>query len=183
MFLVLISLFIYVVITEGVPLIFGSAFQSPSSGLVNAYSVLRIGGIVVSLFTLGAAINLKFITKWMLGDNFIAGTYSGVSHKITKDNQVEKSHTEEFEIKQSLVSTKISGKSLNESGEYYSDWHGYLVDYDNRHYKFLVRLETTTQELMGIMKFNIFDKELHGFAVAIGSDSKAKWKFEAAKKS
>lgn len=179
MILVLISLFVYMAITEGIPLIFGSVFQGQPSSIASAYSVLRIGAIIVSLFTLATAINLQFITRWVLGDNYIAGMYSGVSHKITKDNGIENTHREEFEIKQSLVSTKISGKSLDEHGRYYSVWHGYLVDYDNRHYEFLVRLETTTKELMGIMKFNIFDKELHGFALSIGNESEAKWKFEA----
>ena len=183
MVFLILSLSVYLLISEITPLIFPSIFQGTTQDSFKAISLLKFGGLVVSLFTIIATVNIKFITKIFLGKNYIAGKYLGRSSKKSKDKELENPHSEKFEINQSLVSTKISGISKDEEGNYCSSWHGYLVDYDNRNYKFMVRLETKTEELLGVMNFTIYDDELYGFAIVVGTGTRDKWIFEAKKSS
>ncbi len=171
-----LSLFVYIFVTE-VPLGF-IELSTPSSSYI---VLIKVSGFLVSSLTLVASVNSSYLTRKVLGDNYIAGDYEGKSTQISVDESVEDNHFEKFTIRQNLISTKISGISKDANDEYYATWNGNLVNCDNQHFKFLVELDTPNRELSGIIQLNFINNEVFGYATAIGSSSQTKWKFELVK--
>lgn len=85
--LLLISLCIYLLIAE-VPLLLGMLRYTSN----NIILLLKIGGLLVSLFTIFTSMKSKWLAKILLGKRYIAGKYTGKSY--WGNEEVE--HIEEF---------------------------------------------------------------------------------------
>lgn len=173
--LLLMSLSIYLVIAEILPLL--GYFTSS-----NILFLFKIAGLLVSIFTVTISMKSKLLAKLLLGKRYIAGKYTGKSYYIDdNDANVLEYHIEEFEVIQSVLVTEIAGRSLESNGEFYSSWNGRLVQSTNEsHYVFLGRIRTPDRDYSyDIMEFQFRDQDnLDGFFIVAGA-SKNGWKFSA----
>jgi hypothetical protein len=115
----------------------------------NNLPVASIGRYLASVVLILVSLNWRLVI-FLFGFPIIKGNYVGISKEIkqdgTKDNQIE-----EITIKQSLLSTTISSVSKTSTGEFYSTWRGTLIEHTDKHFKFIIDIDTREQIYNGIL--------------------------------
>jgi hypothetical protein len=172
------SLGMYILIGELPEILMSEEIKKEPSTL-RLINLMKIGAIIISVFTILSSFKWKPLLKIIFGKDYVSGEYVGYSEKISEDDKPNKKHGEEFEISQSLISTKISGLSKNEEGEFYSQWRGRLIEVDNGHFHFLIDMETPKERSYGLMTLNFKNGEVNGFGLSIEAGMNHKWRFKA----
>lgn len=143
----------------------------------------RIIGITVSIVIVMSFFRwqkLTILMFWLFNEKYIGGIYKGYSQKIVPSHNGKKEQ-EYVEIKQTLFHTKITGKSTGELGEFKASYYGDLHSNQIDNYKFLVTLETSDNEHIGVMSLKFSNGEAQGYAISVETEKNAKWKFELVK--
>lgn len=166
-----ITLGIYIIIGELPNIILDLKTFNPS-----IFWLLKIIGILVSSFMILSSFRYRFILKPLLKERYIAGRYTGTALKKNGDI-IERTHREEVEIVQTLVSTTIIGKSYDENDDFYANWTGKLISQSEKSFDFYINLETPQRRISSILTFSIDKNQITGFGITLEPGLKAKWIF------
>lgn len=109
--------------------------------------IASIGRYLASVVIILVSLNWRLVI-FLFGFPIIKGKYVGISREVKHD---EIKQIEEITIKQSLLSTTISSVSKTSTGEFYSTWRGNLIEYNDKHFKFIIDIDTREQIYNGIL--------------------------------
>ena len=177
--LLLLSIIVYTLLTD-VSTYFLSSYLSKSSMSVssNILSAVKIVSAITSIFTVLITIKSKYISKKILGDNYIAGKYEGKSYKTNENKEIIYEHKEYIEIKQNLISTVVVGVSKEDKTDVgYANWNGSLIKNENSKFLFLVEIETPYSSYLEVISMNFINNSVHGFISSSSSKDLSNWKF------
>jgi hypothetical protein len=125
-------------------------------------SLMTIARYLVTATVLFLTLRLKFIVKRILGQAYITDSYQGISRQTENPKNID--HHETFEISQSILSTRISGRTNLKDGPTVSNWKGSLIQYDNdKEFRFAIELQTSNGTKWGIMTLRIHEGQVSGF--------------------
>lgn len=180
---VLVSLFTYALLTELFQILVNGG--SLSDSLTRAELLTKLSSIIVAVFMFFLTLRSKFITKILLGRNYIQGTYVGSSEILDENKEVLGEHKEEIKISQSIFQTVISGSSGSRSSKNnqlgYSNYNGKLVEIENDKYRFLIRVETPKDQYIDVLSLSITDGKATGFITASSARKPKRWMFNLTK--
>jgi hypothetical protein len=108
--------------------------------------------------------------------NYVGGTYEGISQRIIDQTN---GHTENIKIKitQSLVSVKLTGCSYDADGNQNATFKGYLIEGENKNYRFYVKIVTTHNERSGLIDLDFNNNPVTGFGTSIDLNGSTRWRF------
>lgn len=151
----IIALFIY----HGLMVVQEYFFQAQSSSLTSLMTISRI--IVTTIITF-LTLQWKWLVSKSLGNAFVADSYKGISRQTENLDNID--HYENFSISQSVLWTRISGRTCLENGSVVSNWKGKLIEYDeDREFRFAIDLQTSSGTKWGIMTLRFDNGTVSGF--------------------
>lgn len=118
------------------------------------FSISIIASIIASIYLM----RWKPLIKFLLGEQYIAGKYTGSSKP--PDDDTIKPHSETLLIRQTLISTSISGRSHKDQNSF-TTWEGTLFKIENSSFMFAVSLATDPFEY-GILSLQFLDDSFLG---------------------
>jgi hypothetical protein len=125
-------------------------------------SLMTIARYLVTATFLFLTLRFKFIVKLILGRAYVEDSYQGISKQTENPNNID--HHETFEISQTILSTRISGRTNLKAGSTVSNWKGSLIYYDNdKEFRFAIELQTSNGTKWGIMTLRIHEGKVSGF--------------------
>jgi len=125
-------------------------------------SLMTIARYLVTATFLFLTLRFKFIVKLILGRAYVEDSYQGISKQTENPNNID--HHETFEISQTILSTRISGRTNLKAGSTVSNWKGSLIYYDNdKEFRFAIELQTSNGTKWGIMTLRIHEGIVSGF--------------------
>lgn len=145
-FILLILFFISIVFYEFLDVL----VENYDSNL-NSYKTTQIGKFLASMLIILGSFKLKWIIK-LAGFDYIGGKYVGKNKEYKSEDNLLKETIEHFEIHQSLVKTSLTGVSYDEGQEFYSMWHGTLIDRRDSIYIFSLEVEIMDEKYSGLMR-------------------------------
>ncbi|MDJ1501834.1 hypothetical protein [Xanthocytophaga agilis] len=151
----IVALFIY----HGLTILQEYAFHIKSNSWESLMTITRILVTTVLLFL---TLKWRWLVSIFLGDAFVVGSYEGISTQKQNPNNVD--HHEDFVISQSILWTRISGRSKLKNGPLVSNWKGKLIDYDgDKEFRFAIELQTSNGNKWGILTLRIDKGIISGF--------------------
>lgn len=125
-------------------------------------SLMTISRILVTTILIFLTLQWKWLVNIFLGKAFIADCYNGVSRQTENPNNID--HYEDFTISQSILWTRISGRTHLKNGSVVSNWKGKLIEYDgDREFRFAIDLQTSNGTKWGIMTLRFDNGTFSGF--------------------
>ena len=179
---ILLSISIYSLISEIGIILVKLGFHHNPSLYENILLFIKIISSMITVFILFITTKNKKVTKFILGNNYIAGKYKAKSERLDEKDNPKSTHSEFFIIKQSLFETIIEGYSINEKGKNYANWNGNLIDIKNNNYTFSMITHTNKIEPnLDILLLIFSDTEINGKLIASSSNSFGTWRFYVTK--
>lgn len=136
---------------------------------------------LIQYFSYSLAI-LSFIAtlkkSWLprIMGNYIGGNYIGTSQRVTEQDN-NNCENNKITITQSLVSVKITGSSYDFNGNPNATYSGYLIEGENKNYRFYVKIITTHNERSGFIDLNFNNTPVTGFGTSIDINGSTRWRF------
>ncbi|NGY38989.1 hypothetical protein FQU23_015945 [Flavobacterium sp. XN-5] len=113
---------------------------------------------------------------------YIGGNYEGSSQRITSNLEEGREEYNKITIIQSLISVKLHGVSYDLNGNQNAIYDGYLIEGENKSFRFYVKIKTTHNERVGLIDLNFNDNPITGFGTSIETSGSTKWRFALEKK-
>lgn len=157
---ILISgLIVALLIYHGLTVVQEHFFYSTNSSWTSLMTISRILATTILIFL---TLQWKLIVKLFLGNAYIADNYRGISRQTENKNNID--HYEDFVISQSILWTRISGRTHLQNGSVVSNWKGNLIEYDgDREFRFAIDLQTSNGTKWGIMTLRFDNGAVSGF--------------------
>ncbi len=125
-------------------------------------SLMTISRILVTTILIFLTLKWKWMVSIFLGHAYIANKYKGISKQTENPNNII--HYEDFSISQSMLWTRISGRTQIQKGSVISNWKGKLIEYDgDREFRFVIDLQTSTGTKLGILTLRFDNGSVSGF--------------------
>jgi hypothetical protein len=123
---------------------------------------MTISRILVTTILIVLTLQWKWLVSIFLGDAYVADKYRGVSRQTQNPNNID--HYEDFAISQSILWTRISGRTHLQNGAVVSNWKGKLIEYDgDREFRFAIDLQTSNGTKWAIMTLRFDNGTVSGF--------------------
>lgn len=125
-------------------------------------SFMTISRILVTTILIFLTLQWKWLVSIFLGDAYVAEKYKGISRQTENLKNID--HYEDFTISQSILWTRISGRTHLKTGAVVSNWKGKLIEYDgDREFRFAIDLQTSNGTKLGIMTLRFDSGTVSGF--------------------
>lgn len=153
------GLIVALLIYHGLTVVQEYFFQAQSSHWT---SLMTISRILVTTILIFLTLQWKWLVSIFLGDAYVADKYKGISRQTENANNID--HYEDFTISQSILWTRISGRTHLQNGSVVSNWKGKLIEYDgDREFRFAIDLQTSNGTKWGIMTLRFDNGTVSGF--------------------
>lgn len=135
----------------------------------NWSSLTTISRILVATLLIFLTLQWKWLVSFFLGNAYVAESYTGISTQTENPNNI--THFEDFTISQSMLWTRISGRTHLQNGSVITNWKGKLIEYDeDKEFRFAIDLQTTNGIKLGIMTLRFDNGTVSGFYFPTGTN-------------
>ena len=110
----------------------------------------------------------------LFGD-YIGGRYIGTSQRIS-DMPHEPIENNQITIKQTLTIVKLTGSSFDTNGNQNATYTGNLIQEENGHYTFYVKIVTANSRRDGLIELNFNNKPVSGFCTGLEVGGGRRWR-------